>query len=62
MLGVGTSQIAPSALCPSQLWQLTGVVFLLQFIQETFPDHGVLGEEGGIMGGFLSGLAILDMV
>ena len=22
----------------------------LQFIQEKFPDHGVLGEEGGIMG------------
>ena len=21
-----------------------------QFIQEKFPDHGVLGEEGGIMG------------
>ena len=23
---------------------------LLQFVQEKFPDHGVLGEEGGIMG------------
>lgn len=21
-----------------------------QFVQEKFPDHGVLGEEGGIMG------------
>ena len=23
---------------------------LLQFISEKFPDHGVLGEEGGIAG------------
>ena len=24
-----------------------------QFVQEKFPDHGVLGEEGGIMGASL---------
>ena len=54
-------QIAPCALCLSQLWQMTGVVGL-QFIQETFPDHGVLGEEGGIMGGSLSIYAILHMI